>query len=319
MFKEAEQILIDCMKVWMPDFQTKTYFIPDIFMNRVPCEKDIFAGQEVMIWKKPDGSNLTEKTQETPREEQKEQMRKDSITHCSSVQSTLKDADSADLTQGTSEKTQEKLERKDHTIHCTGMWSTLKGPTQLKPVQDCYIRDDRAQQHVLYCLRKWADIHLEEVMVVLSQLQYSDYLSKPSFAELVKHLPKPRDMKSCRGDFDVLIIHKQFGIIVLEIKSIGINADELNLQDSDQVNEIRKKVEKGIEQLTKAERVLSHLVNDMETEIFIRKSIILPYVTTSQLRQAVIRNEDTGKARKLYVFYFFLNILEYMSKNYILM
>nr|KAG5694957.1 hypothetical protein BaRGS_031240 [Batillaria attramentaria] len=47
------------------------------------------------------------------------------------------------------------------------------------------VRDDTAQQHVLHCLRKIADGALSgkpEVMFVLSQMNFGDYLNSPGYS-----------------------------------------------------------------------------------------------------------------------------------------
>nr|KAG5687635.1 hypothetical protein BaRGS_008118 [Batillaria attramentaria] len=55
-----------------------------------------------------------------------------------------------------------------------------------------------------------------DVMFVLSQMGFGDYLDDPCYAAASSSLPRPVDLKKKQldvGDFDVLIIHRQYGIL----------------------------------------------------------------------------------------------------------
>nr|KAG5697836.1 hypothetical protein BaRGS_016098 [Batillaria attramentaria] len=55
-----------------------------------------------------------------------------------------------------------------------------------------------------------------DVMFVLSQMGFGDYLDDPCYAAASSSLPRPVDLKRKQldvGDFDVLIIHRQYGIL----------------------------------------------------------------------------------------------------------
>jgi hypothetical protein len=85
------------------------------------------------------------------------------------------------------------------------------------------VRDDRAHVKILRCLQDLPSFH-NEAMFVLSQLDFGDYLNQPAFAAAAKTLPRPVDLKSLnkhRGDFDLLIIHRLYGILASEIKAVG--------------------------------------------------------------------------------------------------
>ncbi|KAK7095126.1 uncharacterized protein [Littorina saxatilis] len=146
------------------------------------------------------------------------------------------------------------------------------------------VRDDKAVQRILECLRK---VSKNEVMFVVSQLRYQDYLSEARDVGL----PSPKDLKSQnkhQGDFDILIIHRQHGILVGEMKAVG------DLQCGDQQNKakvIKDRVEKAIAQLKKATDVLEHILSDLQpTTPQILKTVMLPNVSRADL-QHLLRND----------------------------
>lgn len=169
------------------------------------------------------------------------------------------------------------------------------------------VRDDATQQHVLHCLKKIAkgDLpkHQKQVMFVLSQLDFGDYLGEPSYAAAAKQLPNLGTLPSHlqRGDFDVLIIHRKFGLLTGEIKAVGDMADKLNWSEQEFLQHVLKTVKKMLKmdppgkrslkprasQLQKTKYVLEHLVKDIGP-IRVHSTLILPNVTQDQLRKALL-------------------------------
>ena len=110
-----------------------------------------------------------------------------------------------------------------HTDHVTQPpMSDL--PRDAAPVlQEIDVRGDRSQRRVLDVLHELSEVQ-REVMFVISQLSFGDYLNKPTYSASAATLPRPINLRSQnkhRGDFDVLIIHRYYGIFVGEIKAIG--------------------------------------------------------------------------------------------------
>ncbi|KAK7095181.1 hypothetical protein V1264_006626 [Littorina saxatilis] len=159
------------------------------------------------------------------------------------------------------------------------------------------VREDRSQQNVLKCLRKVSEAG-QEVMFVLSQLNFKDYLPCYSAAAASK-LPTPKDFKADnkdQGDFDVLVLHRHLGILVGEIKALGDNFQELGLSQQQQEQEVVKKVKSALKQLDKADDVLSHLTQDLQLSPRIVKSLMLPNVPAALLRQALDSNPPLKQA-----------------------
>lgn len=170
------------------------------------------------------------------------------------------------------------------------------------------MRDDRAQQHVLHCLRALAD-HQDDVMMVLSELKYENYLrklrakksSKASKSKISEEDAYPTsysiaDKTMQRGDFDVLIIHKTHGILVGEIKSTGDNLEALCLSE-ERTRILNDKMVQVVGQLNKAETVLRHLMKDLPS-VRISKTVFLPHVTREQLLQVMQQNSELAKVRR---------------------
>ena len=108
------------------------------------------------------------------------------------------------------------------TVHVTEPPVTNLPRGAAPALQESDVRDDTAQVKVLQCLHQLSEAY-GEVMFVISQLNFGDYLNQPVYAAAATTLPRPIDLKSLnkhRGDFDVLIILRHYGILVCEIKAI---------------------------------------------------------------------------------------------------
>ncbi|XP_076457023.1 uncharacterized protein LOC143291184 [Babylonia areolata] len=141
-------------------------------------------------------------------------------------------------------------------------------------------RDDEVMQRTLACLRALTD-HCKEPMVVLLQMQHDNYLNKPCYAAAASHYPRPADLDTHlrRGDFDLLFLHRNHGVIVAEIKSVGWRPGG----DQDDAT-VKKKVRQAVDQLNKARTVLTHLTSDVVPLPRITTTLILPNVPSNRLR-----------------------------------
>ena len=171
------------------------------------------------------------------------------------------------------------------------LWSEeSQRPATPVRVQDSDFRDDTAQRHVLANLRALGNAG-QEPMFILSQLNFGDYLNQPSYAAAVQasQLPRPSDLgkKYAAGDFDILLIHRRHGILVGELKSVGINHAVLNLSPAQADADVAKKVKQAVKQLDKSERVVSHLLSDLAPSMTVNKTLFLPYVSGVQLRRVL--------------------------------
>ncbi|XP_025111914.1 uncharacterized protein LOC112574812 [Pomacea canaliculata] len=159
-------------------------------------------------------------------------------------------------------------------------------------VQDSDTRDDAAMQRLLFCLQKMTE-QKGEVLVEMSNLKFGQYLGEPCYAAAAAQLPLPANLPSARprnwkhGDFDVLLIHRHYGLVICEVKAFGDNIQALNMSQQDINNNIRQKLRDAVSQLDKAEAMLSHLVSDIAPGLRITKTIAFPNLTASQVQQAI--------------------------------
>lgn len=167
-----------------------------------------------------------------------------------------------------------------------------------KAVYDSDFRDDTAQQHVLFSLQCLGE-QLREVMVILSQLRFADYLCRPCYAATASHVfPRPADLgKEYRsGEFDLLLIHRRYGILIGEIKSVGVQQPGFRQTQAQRHADVVKRVQQCVKQLDRSEVVVRHLVKDIiGLQLTVRKTMFLPYVSRNHLRAVLTLEADLSK------------------------
>ncbi|XP_070177871.1 uncharacterized protein [Littorina saxatilis] len=162
----------------------------------------------------------------------------------------------------------------------------------LQPLsQESDARDDAANNRVLRCLHQ---VSRGQAMFVISQLQFNEYLKHLSCTQ--KPIPpKPKDsilkkQQKHEGDFDILIIHRKYGIVACELKAFG---DSVSMADKSVVHQqitIAEKVQQAVTQMQKARDVLQHLVSHDQNTPRIRTTLMMPNITRDQLRTALGAN-----------------------------
>ncbi|PVD32280.1 hypothetical protein C0Q70_07713 [Pomacea canaliculata] len=298
---------------WFPELHTKTYFVPPVHFCRESVVVDSVAGEPVAFQVPVPG--LLPASSQSPKPctangcclssqpggagaPEAPPVSRLLVGQASSPQNGSWSPNRQNAGQGRT------AQHVDFTACC--LWSSLRDrPGKPMKIGDGQVRDDRAQQHVLHCLRALAD-RRDDVMMVLSELKYENYLrklrarksSKASKAKIPEEETYPTsysiaDTRMQRGDFDVLIIHKTHGILVGEIKSTGDNLDELCLGD-ERTRILTAKMKQVVGQLDKAEAVLRHLMKDLPS-VRISKTVFLPHVTRDQLLQVMQQNSELAK------------------------
>lgn len=180
--------------------------------------------------------------------------------------------------------------------------SSTRKEGQLSLVHQSEVKTDAAQQRVLFCLTKMAERE-KQAMVMLSQLQFGDYLGEEAYAAATALLPQSKNLQRfaaddqssrkdlSRGDFDILIINRDYGLIVCEIKALRDRPSEEG-GCGDFLSIIKKRIKKAVEQMTKARLMLRHLVSDLAPDLTIRVSLVLPNVTRQDIMQALCGDSD---------------------------
>jgi hypothetical protein len=166
------------------------------------------------------------------------------------------------------------------------------------------IHDDFAQNHVLKNLRALGTAR-KEAMFILSQLNFGDYLNKPTYAAAVKQLklPLPADVdtplvKYSDGEIDFIIFHRLLGILIGELKAVGryhILVENTEAPDADVV----KRVQTAVKQLTKSKLVVSHIISDIAPGMTVRTTLFLPFVSSTQLLRVLTANPPLGRVSML--------------------
>ncbi|KAL8582404.1 hypothetical protein ACOMHN_063521 [Nucella lapillus] len=130
-----------------------------------------------------------------------------------------------------------------------------------------------------------------EVMFIISSLRFQHYLHNPAnplHAAAIAKLPSIDDIpqKLKDGESDLIIIHRTYGLLIGEIKSIGRNDFFRKQTPYKQTQTIINKIQKAVKQLENQHSVLSHLVRDLPP-IKISMTLLLPNVSSSQLQSAL--------------------------------
>ncbi|XP_025101018.1 uncharacterized protein LOC112568122 isoform X2 [Pomacea canaliculata] len=227
----------DFWKYWVseayPDFQSQAYFLPAVFINRVPRVKWRLEGQDINL--------LTLQPQAPP-------------------------------------------VFQSRYLPGTGATGEVPQPPR---VQDSDIAKDAALERVLMCLHKMAEVH-NEVFMALSQLHFVDYLGDFAYAEACALMPTVANLSPTRrqGTFDLLLIHKLYGLVLCEVKATSGNISG---------QEIGKKLRTAVSQLDKAQVVLTHLVSDIAPGIRVTKVIALPNLTERRMKTILATDLDLTK------------------------
>ena len=156
------------------------------------------------------------------------------------------------------------------------------------------VQADFAQQHVLTNLKKLGHAK-QKVMFILSELNFKDYLNKPFYAKATAKLPKaanlPKEDRHLgkQGDFDVLLFHRKYGLLIGEVKSVG--RSEAGRADA----AVTRVLTKAAQQLAKCETVARHLVSDIAPDLSVRTTLFLPYVSRVQLQRVLAANPELSQ------------------------
>ena len=123
--------------------------------------------------------------------------------------------------------------------------------------------------------------------MVVCELDFQKYLdgeTDPIHRAQCALFPRPADLRAQKhheGDFDILIVHRMYGLVTMEVKAVGAVG-----VPTDQV--VVKKVTQAVKQLEKAKDVLHHLVSGLTpTPIRVTRCLMVPYLTSQQLSQAL--------------------------------
>lgn len=171
--------------------------------------------------------------------------------------------------------------------------------------QESDVGFDEALQRVLLTLKTFS-IRQQETFICLSQFSFGSYLGEQRFAKAAAQLPLPSNLPKTlpwswrQGDFNVLLIHKNYGFVICEVKAVSYNT--VAEEQEKQVAGVTKKLKEAAEHLKKAEAMLKHLVSDIATGIRITTTIACPNITTHQMQQIIFQNPKLEQVRSKFLF-----------------
>lgn len=176
-----------------------------------------------------------------------------------------------------------------HGVPPHSLWIQEPHPQSTpRRVQESDCNADFAQRCVLTNLRELGNDGCE-VMFILSQLEFASYLNKPSFAAAAAQLPRPINLapRYRHGNFGILLIHRLYGILIGKIKAINCKQATLSLPQGRADVNVVKRVRKTVSHLDKSDTVITYLLSDIAPGLTIKKTIFLPFVSSSQLHRVL--------------------------------
>ncbi|XP_025113466.1 uncharacterized protein LOC112575702 [Pomacea canaliculata] len=153
---QAEAFWIQWVEAAFPDLDSRAYFLPPVYFNRVPMNQVSVAGERALVLQKPPKS--------------------------------ISKPVSCDTTTPSNQTCLNSTQPLTVAVAAAQM-STL----QLSLVLESDVRDDTAMQRVLFCLQKLSE-KTKEVFVGISQLQFGQYLGEPCYSAAAAHLPQPANL-----------------------------------------------------------------------------------------------------------------------------
>jgi hypothetical protein len=164
-------------------------------------------------------------------------------------------------------------------------------PATVKPE---HMQSDFAQQHVLANLRVLAQSLHDQALAtnsegqplfIVSELDFKNYLNVSHYNKATAKMTKIKG----QGDFDFLLPTKNFGILVAEMKSVGLNMKDLIVEMiSDEL--LSERVSKAFKQLDKGATAAMTAISDVAPDVPVRASLILPYISSQQLQQVLLQH-----------------------------
>lgn len=155
-----------------------------------------------------------------------------------------------------------------------------------QPEQKGHIKSDKAIECVLHSLKALADTkEAGGVMFVLHDFEFQNYLNDQRYKDTTDTLPKSKES----GDFDFLFLHRHYGILAGEVKAVG--------RRGKQIGSVKERVDKAIQQLTKAKEVLDKVLSDLELVPRVKTTVILPNTTREVLRRVLSKTTKLKEVR----------------------
>ena len=146
-------------------------------------------------------------------------------------------------------------------------------------------------------LQTLQEVLTEKIWFSISGPTFDGYLNKPiprkdpgqPREKLKIPLPRTGDLlpQYRRGEIDVLLINKAHGIITIDVKAVGDTFDELNMNEREKVEMVKKVLIKALSLMRKEKDVVLHLVSDITCTVPVSTMLVLPNLSRAMLKTAL--------------------------------
>ncbi|KAL8563169.1 hypothetical protein ACOMHN_011497 [Nucella lapillus] len=243
-----EAIWFTIIQEWYPDLLSGTNFLPPLHFNRTPQGVETIAGRAVIV-------------RDNPLPSPRRRPRRPQPSPPSSA-----------------------------ATRTAGMVFVENDPgIQAISIQDSDRQDDIAQER---CLRALSNLP-HQGMMVLSNLKFQKYLNNhtnPLHAAAIAQLPTIQHpsipQKIQDGECDIIVLHRRYGLLIGEIKSVGGDDYFRQQSPSQQTQILIRKLEKAIDQLQNQQTGLRHIMSDLPP-VRVTLTLMLPNITAHKLEEAL--------------------------------
>lgn len=148
-------------------------------------------------------------------------------------------------------------------------------------------RAAEAEHRVALTFKRLADDSGWKMAVIVCP-KYENYLNK-----IKKEMgcpPRPADLGISfeRGEHDLLLIHPGCGAIIVSVKSVGGNFEDLNLSEESQMDTLLDVLKnKVVSQLEKEVRTVQHVLSDLSPPVAVHVALALPNIPRTLLTSAL--------------------------------
>nr|KAG5709846.1 hypothetical protein BaRGS_032670 [Batillaria attramentaria] len=174
----------------------------------------------------------------------------------------------------------------------------------MRPPEDTLARRDKALSRVLdafeYLGRELERSGVEGLFMV-SGVSYENYLNRlPKKVTQNFEVPRPQDVAT-RGELDILILHPNAGILLVQVKSVGENLAAWKASDEDAAKAIKKVLIKAAGMTGRDEAVFKHILQDLDPVPTFTKVVALPFVSRSEFEKAMTQKDDLTSTCRLFL------------------
>ncbi|XP_005112279.1 uncharacterized protein LOC101862849 [Aplysia californica] len=158
----------------------------------------------------------------------------------------------------------------------------------LTPVMLKDVRADEGENRVVSALELLG--HRHGPMFIICAYQYNNYLNKlreEMFSKGEAVRPVRAFGQTMRAEHDCLILHKEYGIIVVCIKAIGDTFSVWGATEEGKLDSTVRILAKAVKQLEREEAMIRHVTSDLDPNIACHKLIALPNLTRDLVKKAL--------------------------------